>query len=77
MGSSQSIAFSCTRARAVAVHTSDASTNDLEVFIIFFCGKVSQSEINILRTIQVSTQRHVLNKSTSIEYVFATNQTGK
>ena len=43
----------------------------------FFCGKVSQSEISIVRTIQVSTQHHVLIKSTSIGYLFPTNQRDK
>ena len=73
----QSIVCSCTRARAVAVRTLDSSTNDLEGFILFFCGKVSQSEISIVITIHVSKQRHVLIKSTSIEYLFPANQTGK
>ena len=47
------------------------------VFILFFSGKSSQTEAIIVRTVQVSTQRNVLIKSTSIEYLFRINQTGK
>ena len=47
------------------------------VFILFFSGKSSQTEASIVRTVQVSTQRNVLIKSTSIEYLFRINQTGK
>ena len=62
--------------QAVAVRTSYVSTNHLEVFMLFFCGKVSQSEVEIVRTIQVSMHHHVLIKSTT-EYLFPTNRTGK
>ena len=71
----QSIFCFCRRARAVAIRTSDLSANDLEAFMLFFCGKSSQSEIITVRTIHVSTQRHVLIKSSSIECLFPTNNT--
>ena len=73
----QSIVCSCTRARVVAVRTLDSSINNLEGFILCSCGKISQSEISIVGTIQVSMQHHVLIKSTSTEYLFPANQTGK